>query len=798
MAEPTAAPRAGGVDKAPILRHLMSLAPLPAQPAPAEDALAGRTVLVLGGDDRFLTSVRAAVRAHGGRPAGWDEAAGGPDVDGPVDAIVDGGLPAGTPVAAGAWHAAMDRTVTALHHVYEDWARESDARRLHYLAVTSLGGAMGLTDVPDAQPLGGLWAGLAKTLPREFPACDVRVLDLAPSVDPGPAAVAELLGGRLLEVGHTAEGRHALLAHATEIDGKPIDLTPDDVLLMTGGARGIGFEFALAVALRTGCRVLVSGRTPLPADRPDWLVASAEAFAALERRAYAERDPDEPLHAVRRRLGRMAQLREVHHNLERARLAGAELAYHACEVTDPEQVAALVRAAGPGLSVVVHNAGIDLPKRLRGKSVDQFRQVIGVKVDGFLHLLAALADAPLKMLCAVGSLTGRYGGMVGQTDYAAANEGLARLALRAGQRRSHPVKVLAWPTWDGVGLITNLDAASRYMTPIGVADGVDAWLAEITREGSGEVCFMGEIGLVAPQHLRGIAVPSDWRGRTGMLSRRFFLGEVITYAPTATVVTEHRLDPTWASCLDEVRVAGAPGLPLSLALEYLLDGAGWLVPGGEPATAVALCDIAVRPGALRLDGGTLDLTREVRLEPGTVHRPELATTPLRGARVTLRRRGAVAAEATVLLTVPASSPTSAGSPTSGGEGAPAPAERTDQPAADGQGYDWLPYLVSVSPWRDLDGWRAEVEPIRPSEWFALVDPPHPRLPSAALEAAVAVSPVAPGARRGELWRAERLRLTGLDRRATALSLAGSTHRVLAADGGEVAELLGARWVSETP
>ncbi|RMI36878.1 KR domain-containing protein, partial [Streptomyces triticirhizae] len=705
-----------GAGEAPILRHLLGLAPLPPVPTPPADALAGRRVLVLGGDARFRGSVRAAVAEHGGRPVDWDENVGAPAEPGPVDAVIDGGMAPNTPVAPGSWHAALTRTVTALRGVYADWARETDARRLHYLAVTWMGGSMGLRPAADAQPLGGLWAGLAKTLPREFPACDIRVLDLDPTLAPGPPAVAELLGGRLLEVGHTAEGRVALLAHATEIDGKPIDLGPDDTLLMTGGARGIGFEFALHAALRTGCRVLVSGRATLPDDRPAWLTASDAEFAALERRAWAERDPAEPLPAVRRRIGRMAQLREIAANLERASAAGAEIAYHPCEVTEPAQVRELVERAGPGLTVVVHNAGIDLPTRLPGKTVEQVRRVVGVKVDGFLHLVAALGERPLKMLCAVGSLTGRYGGMTGQIDYAAANEGLARLALRAGHQLPYPVKCLAWPTWDGVGLITNLDAAARYMTPISVADGVDAWLTEITRDGDGEICFMGEIGLVAPQHLRGIAVPSDWRGRTAMLSRRFFLGEVVTYAPTATVVTEHRIDPAWATCLAEVTVHGAPALPLSLALEYLRDGAGWLVPGGEPAAPVALLDIAVRPSALRLNGEALHLVREARLGPEPTRDPAFPGVPPRTARVRLLADGEPAAEATVLLATEAGGPAGAadGRPRAGGAAWAAPADTGGSAAA----YAWLGRLLAVGAWEAVaeGGWRAEVTPVRASEW----------------------------------------------------------------------------------
>src|SRR5262249_51113463 len=157
--------------------------------------------------------------------------------------------------------------------------------------------------------------------------------------------------------------------------------------------------------------------------------------------------------------------------------------------------------------------------------------VISVKIDGLFHLLDGLGERPLKMLCLVGSQTGRYGGMPGQFDYAAANDGLARIGAWLGHRMPYPGKTIAWPTRESLGLITNLGAASRYMRPIAVRDGVRAWRAELTRSGSGEVGYMGEIGEVAPQYLNGISVPPGWSGRAGMLTRRFLLGDVTVYAP---------------------------------------------------------------------------------------------------------------------------------------------------------------------------------------------------------------------------------------------------------------------------
>ena len=60
----------------------------------------------------------------------------------------------------------------------------------------------------------------------------------------------------------------------------------------------------------------------------------------------------------------------------------------------------------------------------------------------FLALLAILAGGPAY------ADTGRLGGMVGQLEYAAANEALARLGRWADRLAGYPVMTLAWPTWD--------------------------------------------------------------------------------------------------------------------------------------------------------------------------------------------------------------------------------------------------------------------------------------------------------------------------------------------------------------
>src|SRR6185369_1905903 len=125
---------------------------------------------------------------------------------------------------------------------------------------------------------------------------------------------------------------------------------------------------------------------------------------------------------------------------------GLRIEYRQCDITDARQVANLLGKTETAIAAVIHNAGIDDPLRLSGKSTDSFVRTLRTKINGFFHLLSAAREKGVAIFCNVGSLTGRWGGMPGETDYAAANEGLARCGMWANERSGLPVKTIAWPT----------------------------------------------------------------------------------------------------------------------------------------------------------------------------------------------------------------------------------------------------------------------------------------------------------------------------------------------------------------
>jgi NAD(P)-dependent dehydrogenase (short-subunit alcohol dehydrogenase family) len=599
-----------------ILRH--EIAWLPVEVGQPRTALAGQLVWVLNGDEAFRQAVGEAFVAVGATVLALDDRDEPP---GPADPaphlIIDGGIgPDGG--AEPGWQDPLARTVATLQAVYGRWATAIRYGSVRYLAVVWRG--PGETPPADAH---GIWSGIAKTLPREIAVCRSQVLTLGGVPGCGATILAALGGTDLIELAHDKDGFRTPVPVPRPVPAEArITLDSSDVVVLTGGARGIGFSLALALAVGTGCRIIVSGREDVDAERDrDWARASDEEFARDRSTAFRSRPGGVSLPALRAEYARRSRIREIASNLRRARHRGARIDYVRCDVTDAGSVAALIRAAGPGLSAVIHNAGIDMPARLAGKTLGQIEAVIAVKLTGLRLIRRALRNRPLKVLCLTGSLTGRYGGMVGQVDYSAANETLAfaARALTAGPPTArpdaaqvgYPVLCVAWPTWDGIGLITNMAAAARYMKPISESVAIRDWIAELLHATAGEVAFMGDFAAVSAQHLTGVPIPSSWPGARRMLSRRHFLGEVLDYAPTRSIRSRHRIDPATAPYLGSALVAGRPAMPVTAVLEYLLASRdGFLV---DLDGAAALRDVTVDVEALVLTDGAAVLDRTARL-----------------------------------------------------------------------------------------------------------------------------------------------------------------------------------------
>ena len=376
------------------------------------------------------------------------------------------------------------------------------------VTVSRLDGGFGLRDAAlIANAESGALAGLAKTAAREWPGRTVRAIDLAPDFDSPQAAanalVDELLVEGPLETGVTPQGPQSIELHlrdAVRGGANAVALTPQDVIVITGGARGVTAAVAVALAAAGRAKLALLGRSALLVAEPEWLRAARDERGikkAIAEHATEKMSPQD----LERRYREVAAAREVNETIERIRSAGGTAAYYSADVRDAKhmrEVLARVRAELGPITGIVHGAGVIADKRIEDKTAQQFDAVYGTKVDGVRALLDATADDPVRFIALFSSSTARFG-RVGQVDYAMANEVLNKIAAsEAARREDCRVISINWGPWDG-GMVTpalRKVFAAESVGVIGLEAGAHFLVEELAAGGS-------DVEIVAIAGVRG-------------------------------------------------------------------------------------------------------------------------------------------------------------------------------------------------------------------------------------------------------------------------------------------------------
>ncbi|SIO57161.1 polyketide-type polyunsaturated fatty acid synthase PfaA [Singulisphaera sp. GP187] len=453
--------------------------------------------------------------------------------------------------------------------------------------VTRLDGSFGLGGLPAASgsaPTSGGLAGLAKTAGHEWPEVACKAIDLDPAVA-GPDEAAALLLVEIFqrgpgEVGLGPDGtRTTLELVARDLTGTDRDsstgLKPGDVVIITGGARGITAEAAVALAEALQPTIVLLGRSPEPVSEPDWLASladEAEIKRALVARANGHATPQ----LIGSQFRDLSANREILANLERIEAAGSRVVYRSADVRDAHALHARLdeirNEFGP-IRALIHGAGVLADRRIEDQSDEQFATVFDTKVAGLRALLEATAGDDLRVLALFSSSTARFG-RTGQVAYAAANEILNKWAQReARDRPSCRVVAVNWGPWDGGMVTPSLRPLfeSEGIPLIPPRDGARYLVEEIqsTTDRPVEVVVLGpgkphEAG---PSHNGTSHANGDGNGRQAAAN------------PGHAPIFERTLDLTTTPILGAHVIDGRPVLPMALILEWLAQGALQRNPG---------------------------------------------------------------------------------------------------------------------------------------------------------------------------------------------------------------------------
>ncbi|MES4892289.1 amino acid adenylation domain-containing protein [Streptomyces sp. NPDC096012] len=319
------------------------------------------------------------------------------------------------------------------------------------LYVTTGAQAVTAQDRPDpAQAMAG---AVLKSLPEESGRLRCVHLDLDPHGDEDDEAVVALLSAEAAntpvdtEVARRGGRRHVRrLAPPPEPAARQEPPAADGFHLISGGLGGVGTELAAHLLRTPGTRLLVLGRTPLPAA-DTWERYPADGTPVAARVAAA------------RRLRRLGEVR-----------------YACADVTDERQVREAVDAAteawGVPLVSVLHLAGALVERPVGELDRATWREALDAKARGAWTLHRVTADRPVTSFVTFSSVNGYFGGAM-NTAYAAANAYLDALALHR-RALGLPAQSLAWSMWHERGMssgyrLTALTEARGYRVLDGTA-----------------------------------------------------------------------------------------------------------------------------------------------------------------------------------------------------------------------------------------------------------------------------------------------------------------------------------------
>ncbi len=309
-------------------------------------------------------------------------------------------------------------------------------------------------------PLSGGLAGLVKTASHEWGSLTCKAVDIGQFSDPAAEAAAvatELFLDSPVEIGLTPAGRTALkmveLPETMPCTSAPF--TEGDVVLITGGGRGVTAAAAVALARVHKPLLVLMGRSPEPSAELEWLNGlhdEGQIKRAIMEHALEKLHPRE----VEERYQAIVAGRELTTTLDAIERAGGHAVYRSVDIRDGAAVADLcaeIRQNYGPIRGVVHGAGVLADRLIGDKTLEQFGMVYGTKVAGLRSLLAATDGDDLRFIALFSSTTGRFG-RSGQIDYAVANEILNKTAQ--AEARQHPdcrVVSINWGPWDG-GMVT--------------------------------------------------------------------------------------------------------------------------------------------------------------------------------------------------------------------------------------------------------------------------------------------------------------------------------------------------------
>lgn len=294
----------------------------------------------------------------------------------------------------------------------------------------------------------------------------------------------------------------------------------NDVILVSGGAKGITYECAKKLAQETNCILAIVGRS---------------------------------------------NKEDIAYNLEALDKFNIRYAYYVADVCDENQVRSAIKNINNDygkITGIIHGAGLNKPCLINSLTVEDFYKTYNPKVVGLNNIINNVDINNLKILVNFSSIIGRLG-MSGQADYALSNAITSDMV--ADFKIKHPsihCLSLEWSVWSDVGMGANLgkieSLINQGIIPISIKDGVREFLSLINNED--QLCVVPVIG-----RLGNICEFNNYNNKELPFLR--FLEIIRVYYPSLELIADFELSETNDLYLVDHEFKGEKVFPAVMMME---------------------------------------------------------------------------------------------------------------------------------------------------------------------------------------------------------------------------------------
>ncbi|MDA3916349.1 MAG: SDR family NAD(P)-dependent oxidoreductase [Deltaproteobacteria bacterium] len=347
---------------------------------------------------------------------------------------------------------------------------ESGSKKGAFLSTISfLGGGFGFSDQASSKafnsnPVYGGLAGLAKTAAIEWRDVLCRALDMPDSIEKcmenAEAAVSLIMTHGSVEMGLDGDSCNIPSLIDQDLEYDDLNLGSDDVVVITGGAKGVTAACAIELAKEYSPTIILIGRSSISSFEPEWAKGIHDPGILKKTILTHEFKNQTPKPAdIEKKYQKIISGREVKQNIQLMKDNGSRVRYFSADIRDKKEIDTIfqsIRKEFGHITAIIHGAGVLEDKLIIDKNIDQFNLVLDTKVKGLDSLLSASKKSKLKYFVLFSSIAARMGNQ-GQCDYSIANEILNKTAKKLSMTNPD-TRFLSvnWGPWEGGMVNTSL------------------------------------------------------------------------------------------------------------------------------------------------------------------------------------------------------------------------------------------------------------------------------------------------------------------------------------------------------